>query len=123
MSIKELKDMAGKKQSDFLKSEEIIRLVSLYTEVDPTTVRKIIRATAVVYREALLKGYRISIQGVGNLKHTVVQPKEEREWFNPLVQRTELIPAHQAYNRPSFAPALSLKEDMRKLTEGHLFND
>lgn len=114
--------MAGKKQSDFLKKEELIRLVSLHSDVDPTNVRKVLRSFPVVLKEVMLKGYKVSINGVGYFTHKYIQPREEREWFNPLMQKKVPTLGRPGYNHPKFVWAAKLKEEMRTLTEGNPFD-
>ena len=113
--------MAGKKQSNFLKKEELIRLVSLHSDVDPTNVRKVLRSFPIVLKEVLLKGYNVSINGVGYFTHRYVQPTEDRDWFNPLLMEKKLVLGHPGYNHPRFVWAKGLKEDMRAVTEGKPF--
>lgn len=114
--------MAGRKQSDFLKKEELIRLVALHSDVDPTNVRKVLRSFPVVLKEVMLKGYKVSINGVGYFAHRYVKPTEDREWFNPRMQQKVAVLGHPGYNYPKFVWAAKLKEDMREITEGNPFD-
>lgn len=114
--------MAGKKQTDFLKKEELIRLVSLHSDVDPTNVRRVLRSFPVVLKEVMLKGYKVSINGVGYFTHKYIKPTEDRDWFNPLMQKKVPVLGHPGYNFPKFIWAAKLKEEMRELTEGNPFD-
>jgi len=114
--------MAGKKQSDFLKKEELIRLVSLHSDVDPTNVRKVLRSFPIVIKEVMLKGYKVSVNGVGYFTHKYIKPTEDRDWYNPKMQKKVPILGHPGYNFPKFVWAAKLKDEMRELTEGNPFD-
>ena len=50
-----------------------------------------------------------------------VEAKPEREGINPFTKEYRVLPAQEAFNRPTFRFRPALKKDMKELTLGKVF--
>lgn len=98
---------------------EIVALVALESNKYKKDVAYILDTYYLVIREAILKGIKVSIPGVGSFTNTEVKAKEERQARDLNTGEMMTIPAHKEFNKPKFIFKPGLKSDMRKLTEGN----
>lgn len=104
-----------------LTRSEFERLVALQSNKFKKDVSLILDAYYSVLREALLMGYEITIPGVGVFSNAQVDAKPAREGINPFTKEYRVLPAQEAFNRPTFRFRPALKKDMKELTLGKVF--
>jgi nucleoid DNA-binding protein len=112
--------MRGKVMQNLTRSE-FERLVALQSNKFKKDVSLILDAYYSVLREALLMGYEVTIPGVGVFSNAQVEAKPEREGINPFTKEYRVLPAQEAFNRPTFRFRPALKKDMKELTLGKVF--
>ena len=104
-----------------LTRSEFERLVALQSNKFKKDVSLILDAYYSVLREALLMGYEVTIPGVGVFSNAQVDAKPAREVINPFTKEYRVLPAQEAFNRPTFRFRPALKKDMKELTLGKVF--
>ena len=104
-----------------LTRSEFERLVALQANKFKKDVSLILDAYYSVLREALLMGYEVTIPGVGVFSNAQVDAKPAREGINPFTKEYRVLPAQEAFNRPTFRFRPALKKDMKELTLGKVF--
>lgn len=115
--------MGRKKEPHRLPQTEIEKLIAYETQLPLKHVQRILRSYYHVVREALLSGYSVGMTNVGRFTHTTIKSKPERMWYSPLEKKEILIPATEAFNRVLFKPTKSLTIEMKRNTQGNLFDD
>lgn len=104
-----------------LTRSEFERLVALQSNKFKKDVSLILDAYYSVLREALLMGYEVTIPGIGVFSNAQVDAKPAREGINPFTKEYRVLPAQEAFNRPTFRFRPALKKDMKELTLGKVF--
>ena len=101
-----------------LTKSEFEKLVALQSNKYKKDVSLVLDAFYTVLREAILTGYEISLPNVGTFANSQVDAKPERMGINPHTKEKMMLPAQQAYNKPTFRFKPSLKAQMKEETLG-----
>ena len=104
-----------------LTRSEFERLVALQSNKFKKDVSLVLECYYEVLREALLMGYEVTIPGVGVFANAQVDAKPEREGINPFTKEYRIIPAQEAFNKPTFRFRPALKKEMKERTLGKVF--
>ena len=104
-----------------LTRSEFERLVALQSNKYKKDVSLILEAYYSVLKEAILMGYAVTIPEVGTFSNAQVEAKPERMGINPYTKERMVIPAQDAFNKPTFRFRPALKNQMKEETLGNVF--
>ena len=104
-----------------LTRSELERLVALQSNKYKKDVNLILEAYYTVLKEAILLGYEVTVPGIGVFSNIQIDAKPERNGFNPQTKEPMILPAQDAFNRPTFRFRPALKTEMKEETLGKVF--
>lgn len=103
-----------------LHKSELEKLVALQSNKYKKDVSLILETYYVVLREAILAGYRVDIPELGYFYNKQSKAEPAKEVMSNFTGELTVIPAHEAYNRPTFKFRQKFKSKMREETEGRV---
>lgn len=101
-----------------LKRSDIDKLVALQSNKYRKDVTAILDAYYVVLQEAILTGYKVPVPKIGHFSNSQVDQKPERMGYSIKEQTQVLLPAQEAFNKPTFKFGKSFKDKMKEETLG-----
>ncbi|MBQ3502430.1 MAG: HU family DNA-binding protein [Clostridia bacterium] len=104
-----------------LTRSELERLVALQSNKYKKDVSIILEAYYSVLKEAIMTGYEVGIPNIGTFSNTQVDAKPARQGINPFTKEKMMLPAQQAFNKPTFRFRPAIKAEMKEETLGRVF--
>lgn len=100
--------------------KEAIKLTAQYVGCSQEVASTIIEAYAYIIYKLLLEGYDVRMPLLGRF-YLQTKPEQPAKTFKlPQTGETMTLPPKQAYQKPSFKFAPTIKKEIREKTEGNL---
>ena len=100
--------------------KEAIKLTAQYVGCSQEVASAVIEAYAYIIYKLLLEGYDVRMPLLGRF-YLQTKPEQPAKTFKlPQTGETMALPPKQAYQKPSFKFAPTIKKEIRKKTEGNL---